>query len=337
MTDHEHGDDVKEDLLASLLTRAPLRPTPRPDAAARAYATLHAQWRSDVVRRKRRWRVAWLALAATVVAAIGLVAMLPAPSTEPVAVARLAHLSGGTATIGNARSRVRSPVTAGTPVMSGEIVRTGTDARIALAWHDGGSLRLRENTALEFTTPVTVRLLRGTVYFDSGAVAAAGTPSPGLRIATLAGTASHVGTQYMLEQEDSSVTLTVREGMVELHGSSAPHTVGAGRQLTAHADGSSSIGEASVVGPQWDWVASTSPGFESEHASAYEFLLWYARETGRTVVFANSAQRTAKATPLIGFGQLSPTFATLTAVSNATDLNVEIVADQIRVSVRSAP
>ena len=180
MTDHEHGDDVKEDLLASLLTRAPLRPTPRPDAAARAYATLHAQWRSDVVRRKRRWRVAWLALAATVVAAIGLVAMLPAPSTEPVAVARLAHLSGGTATIGNARSRVRSPVTAGTPVMSGDIVRTGTDARIALAWHDGGSLRLRENTALEITTPVTVRLLRGTVYFDSGAVAAAGAPSPHL-------------------------------------------------------------------------------------------------------------------------------------------------------------
>ena len=94
--------------------------------------------------------------------------------------------------------------------LPGQVVETRTNSALGLVWGSGGSLRLDEDTRLEFIDEKTVFLYRGRVYFDS--IHSDGSDSTSLVIKTSQGVVTHIGTQYMASIDGDELIVSVREG-----------------------------------------------------------------------------------------------------------------------------
>jgi len=82
----------------------------------------------------------------------------------------------------------------------------------------------------------------------------------------------------------------------------------------------------------WSWVADVTPPFSIEGRSVEDFLVWAARETGRTIVYTSSdAARQARSVTLSGTVEgLTPDEA-VQAVLSTTSLQPQLGAEHIRV------
>ena len=148
---------------------------PSADVAETARAAIRYEWRSLVVRRRRRHRIVQFGAAAAIL--LGLFAafnLLRAPALPAVQVASIDKSFGSVYVLGEqAELRQTGDLAA---IMAGQTIVTGPDAGLAVAWGGGGSLRVDQNTRLEFTDNNSVFLQEGRVYFDScGASLAAST------------------------------------------------------------------------------------------------------------------------------------------------------------------
>ena len=218
MKDEARGAFERDDDLAQLLGEAPPRERPAAEAQAAAFRQLHGEWRELVARRRRR-RLALVGIAASLLVASAALWNLLGPSGGmPIgpSLATIERIEGRHVTW-------TGQPTAGGPtdaVRSGATVMTGSESRVALAWRDGGSLRLDEHTRVEVLNERSVRLVEGSVYYDSvassgGSVARSGAA---LSIETPAGDVLHVGTQFMVSVDQDDVVLRVREGQVTVSG-----------------------------------------------------------------------------------------------------------------------
>ena len=60
-----------------------------------------------------------------------------------------------------------------------------------------------------------------------------------------------------------------------------------------------------VYGEEWTWIERTSPAFETEGRSIFEFLEWVCRESGRTLRFSTKeAEDTARSGAMVGYGRV---------------------------------
>jgi len=325
---HENADE-----LAVLFGRVGARERPRPAAETAAFEALHAQWRSRIAWRRRR-RLTTLAAASAAAAAAFAVVYVWLQSPAPSALAVLAtveHVDGGDITWRDDRSQAQ-PLGALRALSEGQRLATGSGSRVALRWHDGGSLRLNENSRLEFVSASAVRLTAGNVYFDSAVAAGSSPAAPELAVQTPAGEVVHIGTQFMVSVASDEVVLSVREGNVRVTGDGFELVVAANQELDLGADGTREVTPIDGHGERWTWAAEAAPQIALDGRTTFDVVAWAARETGRHVVYATpTAQMRARDGVLHGIDRRSPN-GILTLLPHLTSLAYEIRDDAIVVS-----
>jgi ferric-dicitrate binding protein FerR (iron transport regulator) len=325
--------DENADELAALLGRTGARERPRAAAESAAFEALRAQWRTRVARGRRR-RLTTLAAgsAAAAAALVGVYVWLqsPAPSA-PAELAAVEHVEGGDITWRDDRTQAR-PLGALRALSEGQRLATGSGSRVALRWHDGGSLRLDENSRLEFVSATTVRLTAGNVYFDSAIVEGGSPAAPELAVQTPAGEVVHIGTQFMISVASGEVVLSVREGQVRVTGDGFELVVAAHEELDLRADGTREVTPIDGHDERWAWAADVAPRIALDGRTTFDVVAWAARETGRRVVYATpAAQMRARDGVLHGVDRRSPS-GILTLLPHLTNLAYEIRDDTIVVS-----
>jgi ferric-dicitrate binding protein FerR (iron transport regulator) len=332
MSDAPHGPgEEPTDDLTRLFGRVAVRQRPSAGGEAAAYAALHAKWRNLAAARRRRRTLA--AAAAAVLAVAAGYFSLRVPVGAPAAtVATLERIEGDDVTWRDDRTQAQ-PLAALRDFRQGQRLATGPESRLALRWHDGGSLRLDTRSRLEFVSAGAVRLTAGSLYFDSaGARGETGRGAPMLAVHTPAGEVVHIGTQFMVTVDGDAVVLSVREGQVKVTGDGFEVVVGAHEQLDLRGDGTRSVAPVAGYEQRWQWAAAIAPPAALDGRTTFDAVAWAARETGRRVVYETPAAEThARQAVLRGIETQTPA-RILSLLPDLTDLTYEIRDDAIVVS-----
>lgn len=326
--------NVEHDALEDLLRHASPRPAPAPETVAAAKEALRDEWREVAGRRRARRRVVRYAIAAT--ALVGVFAMfsvLQTPVVEPVQVATIEKSFGSVYLLGE-QAELRK-TTDLSNVLSGQTIVTGDDAGLALAWGNGGSMRIDGNTRIRFSDEGAVFLESGRIYFDSRySSLIAGIDAGGdsiLRIRTDLGDVSHMGTQYMTEVGEDRLVVSVREGEVAVDGKYHNRTISSGQQVTLAGQQQPSIMNVSRAGAMWHWVNQTTPIADVDGKTLHEFLVWVCRDMGLNLQFEGQAEFVARSAVLKGRIDSAPADALRLRLATA-DLHSRIDGGTIYIS-----
>jgi ferric-dicitrate binding protein FerR (iron transport regulator) len=326
-TEHHTGPDEERDI-AALLCAVGTRPSASAEAMAAARKAVEAEWRTTVAARQRRRQFTGWAMAASV--AVGAVAVwLVRPLVQPEAevVASLTRVVGSVEQ--NQGDGRWTPLGTAGEIDAGTQLRTESGGRAALQLANGVELRMDSRTLVAFEDSSRATLKSGAVYVDSGAPGRA--PGPDFVLDTPAGNVRHLGTQYEARYVGGELQVGVREGRVEVRRDSGNVVADAGERVT-FAGGEVTRAALAPTAPDWNWVAGVTPAFSIEGRSVEDFLVWAARETGRTIVYASSeAAQQSRSVTLRGTVEgLTPDEA-VHAVLSTTSLQPQIGPDRIRV------
>lgn len=330
------------DAVEALLRHAAPRPAPPQRDAQLVRDTVHAEWRTLTggLRRRRRYRN--LALAASVIVAVAIAfSALRLDTALPVQVATIDKGHGPIYVLGEGSELLALPDAA--IVSAGQTIVTGPGAGLGLAWGSGGSLRVDEQTRVEFNSPESVYLHSGRLYFDSEASGLVAGTSAGsvagpasLFIETPHGVVRHLGTQYMTFADGQRLAVSVREGRVEVDGLRYRETASAGQQLTLTGTGRPSVVDFSGYGGAWDWTEAVAPAAELDGRTVHEFLDWVSRETGLAVEYESpAAEDLARSETLRGTVDSRPTNA-LRVWMLAVDLDWRVEGGVIRITATNS-
>ncbi len=302
--DHDHLED--------LLRRASPRPVPSPEDEAAVRALVQSEWLAVAGSRRRRRRVMQLALAASVVLAV--FAAFNAFRIQPVApieVGTIAKSFGPVYVLGESSELRETKELAN--IVVGQTIVTGSDAGLAIAWANGGSLRVDENTRLAFLDDASVRLEAGRVYYDSvlppyQSNSAADT-SEALVLETQHGEIRHVGTQYMVYVDQQDLIVSVREGRVDIDGRYHSQTARSGQRVTLSGPVLPTVLSIGRNGGDWAWIDRTTPATDVEGKSLHEYLIWACREMGLELIYEGGAEARAQDAGLRGIIDIRPSEA----------------------------
>jgi ferric-dicitrate binding protein FerR (iron transport regulator) len=294
----ENGRPAGDDALAQLIRRAGRRPEP-PLEAYRQVLQATTEVLDRKVRNRRRTRIAY-ALAASIllgVGAFGLVQQITAPAYTPAQVATVDHGFGLIMVKGPADEKWRTLDGGLASLDEGVRVRTGSDSGLGLRLSGGESLRLAQQTEISIVSADRIHLDRGTAYLDTGPVGVSG-----LEIYTPLGVIRHIGTQFEATYTVNQMRLRVREGVVQLQRGAETSRAEAGTQVVINFEGDTVESTIAPYGEDWDWVQALAPMPDTDEQTLAAFLEWIARETGRSIHFANRDLR-VRANTIVLHGQ----------------------------------
>ena len=294
MSDIDKGLEIQSDeALESLLKKAGPRRMPPAEDAAAVRRAVKAEWRAVTGKRRRQVRVMQYAMAATVVLGVFAIgSMLRAPIHESVQVASIEKSFGAIYLLGESDELRETRNIA--EVYSGQTIVTDNDAGLALAWGSGGSLRVDENSRVEFVGDHGVYLRSGRIYFDSTPSApVGGVPAGGFAVRTDHGDVTHVGTQFMTRTGADELVVSVREGEVSIDGRYHDYTASPGEQVTLAGRQSPAVLNISRSGDAWAWVSRTTPPADFNGKPLRLFLHWASRELGLQLEYEGGAERAA--------------------------------------------
>lgn len=294
--------------------RSAPRGAPDPDARARAYAAVHAEWqRSQALAAARPRRpVRWLAAASVVLAvAAGLVWL--APSGAPIA------------TLDRANGRVEiaaAGAEAGDTLRRRTILETGSASGALVSYSKDLTLRVDADSRVELVDAATLRLENGRVYVSV-------TPGAAIDyvVRTARGDVRHVGTRYAVSAHDDTLDVAVRDGAVEIGAGAATERAVAGERIRIAADGRVARAQVATDDPFWAWTEALPLPIVIEGKSLDEFLRWYTAETGRSVSFADEGARMRAASAILhGSVEGLPAGKALAIVTASVDLEAVVPA-----------
>jgi FecR protein len=249
-------------------------------AAIRAAARREWEALAAAERRRRVRRTLPLALAATLLLALGIGwwwSVRDAAPAAPVRVATVELVKGD------------AGVAPGAVLTAGTAVETGSGGLMALRLAGGESVRLDAGTRVRLASAIRLDLERGAVYVDSAGAAGGGR----LAIGTPWGSVREVGTQFEVRMDPAvgvALRVRVREGSVALVRGEGPEApVAAGGELRLGRDGRLGRGRVAPQGPEWEWVLAAAPSFEIEGATLRDYLRWVSRETAWRLQYEDEA------------------------------------------------
>lgn len=298
MSDFEHSTGApSDDALEQLLKHATPRPMPSPSDEATVRQAVRAEWQDVSGRHRSRRRVVSFAIAATVLISVFAVFnVFRTPVVEAVQVASIEKSFGSIYLLGESSELRETRDLAN--VLAGQTIVTGSETGIGLVWLNGGSMRMDENTRVEFVNDETVYLKSGRIYFDSSPPALVAGISAGdiahLVVHTDLGQVAHIGTQFMTGVDAGTLTVSVREGRVAVEGEYHSHVASSGEQLTLSGRQRPTVLSISRSGDGWEWVSRTSPSANVDGKSLHEFLLWACRELGLEIQWQGQAEQVAR-------------------------------------------
>jgi len=276
MVDQRKHNPDPEQLLGRLSERT------QPDDARSAIskAAVRQRWQAAVEqqRHQRRQRLQWV-MAASVMLLITLSLLNLRQPAE-----HLTHW--GQVTAANGTISIRKPGNdwqtweADMPIMSDTEIKTGANSHISLELADHSLLSMAENAQIT-TGDQGLILHQGQLYHDTDET---GSAAP-LLIKTRFGNIQHIGTQYLVNQQDQTVKVAVRSGAVEVQSNEqqANTTLRAHQQVAVSNSGIQDIQAITPHDPLWDWTFRAQPEFSLDDKTLYEFVQWYAQKTGLAV------------------------------------------------------
>lgn len=336
MTDrNKEIDELRTDAaFAELLGKAPPRPAPPASDEALIREAVHAEWQQVAGGRVRRRNITTFALAASV-----LLAVFASMNSLREPVVDISDLQMATIEKQFGEFKVNSqPVSSVqlAAIEGGDLLESGSESGLALGWHDGGSLRIDENTTVVFEAENQVYLQQGRIYFDSEANPSASqatiTNVSDLQIRTEHGVMRHLGTQYMTSVDSDGLLVSVRDGVVSIVGPVTARAP-AGKQFAITGSGDLSIDDTDGV-TDWEWVEKSTPAINLDGRTVSQALEWVSRESGRSIQYVGNAEFVASQSELRGLPDpmtLEPTHA-MQVFMSLVDLNARKEGDVIVVS-----
>lgn len=286
-----HHDPRREGEIEALL-RASIE-TRAVDARrmARVRDAVHAEWSVTTQARPRAGRWAW-AMGALAAAAAVIVALRPGLSPRPQdsaaavdAVATVQFVRGSL----QARLRPDGPLA---PIRIGDTLRAGTaivaegDTAGLLRLETGVRVRVGPVSELALASARRLVLRRGRLYVDTDGRRDQGS-GPALDVAVAGSVVRDIGTRFMVTG-DTTVSIGVRDGRVELDQGGVIYTAAPGEHLAVSAEGRVTTSRRAVFGPEWDWIVQAAPPPPVDGRTLQDFLAWVEREGGRSVRFADA-------------------------------------------------
>ncbi len=275
---------LDEQQLEKILKQAGARPVPPADVALEIRQAVHGVWKEETELTKSRIRRRWYGVAASVFVLIS-VMLFQMQATAP---APLALIDSSLNQIEFFESGHWVPLEDQVLTQSSR-VRTGAGAHISLTLSSGMNLRLDENTEVTLLHVSEIALEQGGIYVDSYGQR----PEKGFTVRTRFGTASDIGTQFIIRSRPAGWEVQVREGAIELADRDNQFftRVEVGNKLSLSASNETESTPISSTDPSWAWVEKTTPVFIIEGHSLTEYLDWMARETGNEVQFSTGLDR----------------------------------------------
>lgn len=253
--------------------------THAPDAT-RVYDRVHRSWRRQAVRsRVLRWTLPLAAAASAALVAILMMQPEPIPAVGVGTVVRVVSPPAG-----------NNGLDVGDAIYPGMTIETGDGQGYAFLLGRNESLRLDEDSALRVEGAGQFTLLRGRVYADTGEFAYR---DGNIRIDTVFGAVTDIGTQFAVSVQDDALDVAVREGRVDIRQDTRKFVAMSGERLTLPRQGEVSVSPLSLTDEYWSWTTDLAPRFDIEGKSLLEFLKWAARESGRMLFFEDSDLRMA--------------------------------------------
>jgi ferric-dicitrate binding protein FerR (iron transport regulator) len=293
---NQDHDLRSERALEELLGKAKPRPLPPQQDEELIRQAVRAEWNQVTNRRIRMRRVTQFALAASVLLAVfaSLNALRgPFDGNKLEQVASIEKQFGVITILGDGRA-----------------VETGAESGLTLAWNDGGSLRLDQNTHVEFQSGSEIYLQTGRMYFDSmpsGVPTVITDPDKArLTIRTNAGTVRHYGTQFITHTDGDELSVLVREGRVSIEARHVNETASAGQKVTVARNGQATVEAIAHSGGEWQWIEKTSPSLTLDNRPIIELLQWVSRETGQPLRISPYAEETVRTKIITGVYDLEP-------------------------------
>ncbi|MEW6337447.1 MAG: FecR family protein [Acidobacteriota bacterium] len=330
------GTPEDEALVERLVRLADRGPSPSRAETEALKARLRPLWLREVRARSRR-RLAWtggvLAAAAAVVIAVSLAPRLRGPEgavSAPVATVTTVVGRAGVTPPSAVRREVGADAV-GRSFSAGTVVETKAAGGMALLLTGGSSLRLDASTRLQLDGAAAVTLDQGALYVDSG------TSAGGLVVRTAFGEARDVGTQFETRLEGAALTVSVREGAVELTRGGERVTVDSGFAVTVAPGRAAERRPIAAWAEEWSWTQRLAPHFEVEGRSAGELVAWVERECGKVAVYAD-APAAARAREAVLHGDLvgSTPLETLATVLPGCGLQMAVEEGRFVVSLVGA-
>jgi hypothetical protein len=325
MSNGRDAEQPSERALKQLFAQAKPRPHAPAADAEEIRRAVYAEWDAVTGRRQWRRRAGFAAAASIVLAAAIWVGIGVEPSAPPLSIARVERVQGVIDTEAGMRLAVN------TALVAGETLSTRS-GQVALRLASGGSLRIGPRSEVVLTSADSAELVSGVLYFDSENRRAAAEFS----VTTPLGTVRDVGTQFVVrfDGERTGLDVGVRDGRVTLTTAAAADTAAAGERLVAAADAATIRREVlPTFGGDWDWAEGLAPPFEIDGRTVGEFLAWFARQTGRDVVFGSPAAERLAGETLDGSIDLEP-MQKLSAVLALTDLTYVLDGERVVINTR---
>lgn len=297
----------ERDPVEALLQQAAPRQVPPADIQREVHDAVAAEWQEVTRRAQTRRRAMQFGLAASFVVAAGLAFnLLNVSAPDLKTVASVDRIHGPVYRLG-ADAEPRGLV-AGEELLEGQIIVTQNEAGLGVHWSGGRSLRVDQNTRVEFVAADEVFLHSGLVYFDSMPLDPEITTNvAGLTVTTPHGAVTHVGTQFMAEVDGETLRVSVREGKVRVLGRMFDEAAGRGQQLEIASGGRPVKTNISPHSAAWQWAEAIAPRINVDGMSTWDFLQWVGRETGNRIVFETAeAERIAKRGRLKGSVNADP-------------------------------
>lgn len=317
------------DIVESLIRSAGRRSEPPEAAYRQTLDAATAAFRSKVARRRLRQLGIWAGAAAAAVVALALIAPWTPPAGER---GNLVHVARVIGSVEQAEGDEWRALDEGRGSLgTGARVRTRAGGRAALALSGGVSLRIAPETEVTLEAADRLSVSRGKIYVDSGAIPGTGR----LEIATPAGTARDIGTQFELLVAGTALRLRVREGSVSIDRGGQLLTGVAGEQIAIDVLGSVERDEIAPDAEAWQWAESLAPTPDMDGRPASELIAWVARETGRRLRYASPlvAQRATQVILHGNIRNLSPLEA-LDAMLATTDLEYALEGHTMEIRAR---
>ncbi len=330
-------DTAKDEILESLFSHASVRKRAPEEDEMAVKEALHSEWLNITRRQSRRKFFSYGIAASFALAAVIGFNMLGqnAPGPDLQRIAEVDKQSGNIFVHQLNGQSSDSRRLASDGLFAGQVLSTAHNARLAFNMNTGETIRVNENTRLAFISERELELISGQIYLDSNQAGTQTSRRNTLMITTFAGAIRHLGTQYLATIEDSMLAVSVREGQVLVATENSESIASPGEQLSVTGEGETSIVSIATHGPVWEWTELVTPEFVLDGRSAFEFIRWVGRETGRMVNFApDGAELLARSTELRGSIDLEPMRA-LNLILQTSDLEPIIENGNILIRKRT--
>lgn len=275
-----------DDAMLKLMNLAGPRAGIPADVEKRVHENVRQHWQGGIKQKRiARWAIP-VSLAAT--ALLVLAMNVRSPEITPPTIGTIAFVD----------STANSSFVVGEPILAGANIETAAESGLSITLKGDVSLRIAANSSVHLDDSDEITLFSGQIYADSGERIYR---DRHLTVNTANGTATDIGTQFSVAYANDLMSVAVREGQVDVAHEQSVFSAMAGDRVTLQTGSDLIVDKVMPYDPTWDWAVSLAPDFDIKNRSLLDFLKWAARETGKTLSFADDDIRmTAMGTQVVG-------------------------------------